>query len=141
MLPSCSCERTGSDEIITLLEDVGLNLQSMLSSRYVQPFVEEVRPRGQEQLCTLEPFASVIMYEHVHLLPTLTLLPLTWLSWAAGARLGAAAGQGRRDPGHLAGGAAPLDVPGGHLLVQRRPASAAGSGTALACVGQVEGTS
>ena len=40
-------EHAGTDEITTLLEDVGLNLQSMLSSRYVQPFVEEVHPLGQ----------------------------------------------------------------------------------------------
>ena len=70
MLPSLSCERAGSDEIITLLEDVGLNLQSMLSSRYVQPFVEEVRPRGREQLCTVDPSASVIVFEQVHQLCT-----------------------------------------------------------------------
>ena len=77
MLPSHRCERAGSDEIITLLEDVGLNLQSMLSSRYVQPFVEEVRPRGQEQRCTVDPFSSVIMYEQVHLLPVVS--DLAWL--------------------------------------------------------------
>ena len=33
----------GTDEIVTLLEDVGLNLQSMLTSRYVRPFADEVR--------------------------------------------------------------------------------------------------
>ena len=33
----------GTDEITTLLEDVGLNLQSMLTSRFVQPFADEVQ--------------------------------------------------------------------------------------------------
>ncbi|KAK9825454.1 hypothetical protein WJX81_002895 [Elliptochloris bilobata] len=32
-----------TDEIMLLLEDVSLNLQSMLSSRFVRPFVDEVR--------------------------------------------------------------------------------------------------
>ena len=32
----------GTDEVIQLLEDVSLNLQSMLSSRFVQPFADEV---------------------------------------------------------------------------------------------------
>lgn len=34
--------RTGTDEVMQLLEDVSLNLQSMLSSRFVQPFADEV---------------------------------------------------------------------------------------------------
>ena len=33
----------GTDEVMQLLEDVSLNLQSMLSSRFVQPFADEVQ--------------------------------------------------------------------------------------------------
>ena len=32
----------GTDEVTKLLEDVGLNLQSIMSSRFVRPFSEEV---------------------------------------------------------------------------------------------------
>ena len=33
----------GTEEISQLLEDMGLNLQSMMASRFVRPFAEEVR--------------------------------------------------------------------------------------------------
>ena len=33
----------GTEEITLLLEDMGLNLQSMMASRFVRPFIEEVR--------------------------------------------------------------------------------------------------
>ena len=33
----------GSEEVTLLLEDMGLNLQSMMASRFVRPFAEEVR--------------------------------------------------------------------------------------------------
>lgn len=34
---------TGTEDISQLLEDMGLNLQSMMASRFVRPFAEEVR--------------------------------------------------------------------------------------------------
>ena len=37
----------GTEELSVLLEDMGLNLQSMMASPYVRPFLEEVR--GWEQ--------------------------------------------------------------------------------------------
>ncbi len=33
---------TGTDEVTKLLEDVGLNLQSIMTSKFVRPFSEEV---------------------------------------------------------------------------------------------------
>ena len=33
----------GTEEVTLLLEDMGLNLQSMMASRFVRPFAEEVR--------------------------------------------------------------------------------------------------
>ena len=33
----------GTEEVSQLLEDMGLNLQSMMASRFVRPFAEEVR--------------------------------------------------------------------------------------------------
>lgn len=40
-----------TDEILVLLEDMGLNLQSMMASPFVRPFLNEVR--GWEQKLSL----------------------------------------------------------------------------------------
>ena len=43
-LASTLCKTTaGTEEVTLLLEDMGLNLQFMMASRFVRPFAEEVR--------------------------------------------------------------------------------------------------
>ena len=40
----CACANVaGTEDISQLLEDMGLNLQSMMASRFVRPFADEVR--------------------------------------------------------------------------------------------------
>lgn len=43
MLAEFFLSAAGTEEVALLLEDMGLNLQSMMASRFVRPFAEEVR--------------------------------------------------------------------------------------------------
>lgn len=43
LLLTTNVSAAGIEEVTLLLEDMGLNLQSMMASRFVRPFAEEVR--------------------------------------------------------------------------------------------------
>ncbi len=53
-----------TDEILVLLEDMGLNLQSMMASPFVRPFSSEVR--GWEQKLSLIGTYQTSHFSHTH---------------------------------------------------------------------------
>ena len=59
-LPVKVASSAGTDEVTVLLEDMGLNLQSMMASRFVRPFAEEVR-KWEQRLSLISECIEVWM--------------------------------------------------------------------------------
>ena len=59
-LPVGCSPPAGTDEITVLLEDMGLKLQSMMASRFVRPFAEEVR-KWEQRLSLISECIEVWM--------------------------------------------------------------------------------
>lgn len=54
----------GVEDINLLLEDMGLNLQSMMASPHVRPFAEEVR-NWEQRLSLIGEAIEVCVWQHV----------------------------------------------------------------------------